>query len=48
MNSEIRFLEQRSDCSREAAKDCSPRRKPWELCVGDILAPEGRKKTSHS
>ena len=29
--------------SREAAKECSPRRKPWES-MDENKAPEGRKK----
>jgi hypothetical protein len=30
--------------SREAAKECSPRRKPWVVCRKVGSAPEGRKK----
>jgi putative transposase len=34
--------------SREAAKECSPRRKPWVGCTENKPAPEGRKKMSHT
>src|SRR5579864_1644998 len=34
--------------SREAAKECSPRRKPWVSCGGYNQAPKGRKTSSHS
>jgi len=30
--------------SREAAKECSPRRKPWEIPEQASKAPNGRKK----
>jgi hypothetical protein len=32
------------DASREAAKECSPRRKPWVSATTCNQAPEGRKK----
>jgi len=32
------------DASREAAKECSPRRKPWVGCGQPNKAPKGRKK----
>jgi hypothetical protein len=34
------------DVSREAALECSPRRKPW-VQVGNEQAPKGRKTSSH-
>jgi hypothetical protein len=44
----VDVVEQESEvCSREAAKECSPRRKPWGK-VGNRYAPTGRKKTSHA
>ena len=36
--------EMRRKPSREAAKECSPRRKPWELFTKETQAPKGRKK----
>ena len=33
--------------SREAAEDCSPRRKPWETRDENMQAPEGRKNLVH-
>ena len=35
---------QSSHFSREAAKECSPRRKPWAKRAGNNQASEGRKK----
>jgi len=31
--------------SRQAAIECSPRRKPWEVTIGNDPAPKGRKKS---
>jgi putative transposase len=38
----------RNERSREAAKECSPRRKAWVNRPKHIQAPEGRKKMPHT
>jgi hypothetical protein len=38
----------RSSASREAAKECSPRRKPWERDAKENKLPRSERNVSHT